>query len=149
VLRSSFISSPDKQNQWFDRGQVVKPVAKQDRFPRKAMLCVSWNSEGIIHFELVPNNRTIDAELYYAQLNRMYAELSWKYPALVNRKLVLLQEDNASPHTAGKTKQKLRELEAIEILPHAAYSTDLAPSDFHIFRVTAHFFFAWTQLQNH
>jgi hypothetical protein len=55
-MRSGFISSPGKQNQCFDPGQVVKPVAKQDRFSRKAMLCVWWNFEGVIHFELVPNN---------------------------------------------------------------------------------------------
>jgi hypothetical protein len=39
-MRSEFISSPDKQNQWFHPVQVVKPVAKQDSFSMKAMLCV-------------------------------------------------------------------------------------------------------------
>jgi hypothetical protein len=68
----------------------------------------------------------------------MYVELSRKYPALVYRKWVLLQ-DSASPHTAGKMKEKLRELDAIELLPHPAYSSDLQPSDFHLFRAMAHF----------
>jgi histone-lysine N-methyltransferase SETMAR len=96
------------------------------------MLWVWWNFEGVIHFKLVPNNRAIDAELYSAQLDRMYAELSRKYSAL-------LQQDNASPHTARKTKGKLRELEATELLPHPAYSPDLAPSHFHLFRAMARF----------
>jgi hypothetical protein len=69
----------------------------------------------------------------------MYAELSRKYPALVNRRRVLLQQDNASPHTARKTNGKLRELDATERLPHPDYSLDLAPSDFHLFRAMAHF----------
>jgi histone-lysine N-methyltransferase SETMAR len=69
----------------------------------------------------------------------MYAELSRKYPALFNRRRVLLQQDNASPHTARKTKEKLRELDVPELLPHPAYSPDLAPSDFHLFRTMAHF----------
>ena len=103
------------------------------------MLCVWWNFEGIIHFELVPNNRAIDAELYSAQLDRMHTALAQKYPALVNRKRVILQQDNASPHTARRTKEKIRELESIELLPHPAYSPDLAPSDFHLFRSMAHF----------
>jgi histone-lysine N-methyltransferase SETMAR len=65
--------------------------------------------------------------------------LSRKYPALVNRRRVLLQQDNASPHTARKTKERLRELNATELLPRSAYSPDLAPSDFHLFRAIAHF----------
>lgn len=113
--------------------------AKRDRFSRKALLCVWWNFEGVIHFELVPNGRTIDSDMYCAQLDRMYAALSQKYPALVNRKRVLLQQDNAKPHTARRTKEKIQELDAIELLPHPAYSPDLAPSDYHLFRSMAHF----------
>ena len=93
---------------------MAEPVPKRDRFSRKAMLCVWWNFEGIIHFELVPNNRAIDAELYSAQLDRMHTALAQKYPALVNRKRVILQQDNASPHIARRTKEKIRELESID-----------------------------------
>jgi hypothetical protein len=73
------------------------------------------NFEGVIHFELVLNNRAIEAELLFAQLDRIYAEMSRKGPTLVNRKRVLLQQDNASPHTARETKDALLELGAIEI----------------------------------
>ena len=69
----------------------------------------------------------------------MYAELCRKYPALVNRKRVVLQQDNTKPHTARQTKEKVRNLDAIELLPHPAYSPDLAPSDYHLFRSMAHF----------
>ncbi len=93
----------------------------------------------MIHFELVPNGRTIDADLYCAQLDRMYAALGEKYPALINRKRVLLQQDNAKPHTAKQTKEKIKNLDAFELLPHPAYSPDLAPSDYHLFRSKAHF----------
>jgi hypothetical protein len=55
-MRNGFILSPNKQNQWFDPGQMAKPVAKQDRFSRKAMLCVWWNFEGVFNFELVSYN---------------------------------------------------------------------------------------------
>jgi histone-lysine N-methyltransferase SETMAR len=68
----------------------------------------------------------------------MYAELSWKYLALVNRKWVLQQQDNSSPHSVRKTKEELQELDAVELLPHPAYSPDLLPSDFHLFQAVAH-----------
>ena len=134
-----YFNNPDKQNQWLDPGQMAEPVAKRDRFSKKALLCVWWNFEGVIHFELVPNGRTIDADLYCAQLDRMYAALRRKYPALVNRKRALMQQDNAKPHTARQTKEKIKELDGIELLPHPAYSPDLAPSDYHLFRSMAHF----------
>lgn len=134
-----YFSNPDKQNQWLDAGQVPEPVPKRERFSQKALLCVWWNFEGVIHFELIPNSISVDADLYCAQLDRMYQKLKLKYPALVNRKRVVLQQDNAKPHTAKKTIDKIIKWESFELLPHPAYSPDLAPSDYHLFRSMAHF----------
>jgi hypothetical protein len=77
----------------------------------------------------VPDGHTINAEVYSQQLEKMYTILLEKYPALVNRKRVLLQQDNAHPHTAKKTLQKIEELEGIELLPYPVFSPDLEPSD--------------------
>jgi hypothetical protein len=87
----------------------------------------------------VPDGRTINAEVHSQQVEKMYTVLFEKYPALVNRKRVLLQQDNARPHTAKKTLQKMEELEGIELLPHPAYSLDLEPPDYYLFRSVAQF----------
>jgi histone-lysine N-methyltransferase SETMAR len=87
----------------------------------------------------VPDGRTINAEVYSQQLEKIYTVLLEKCPGLVNRKRVLLQKDNARPHTAKKTLQKIEELEGIELLPHPAFSPDLAPSDYYLFRSMAQF----------
>jgi histone-lysine N-methyltransferase SETMAR len=81
----------------------------------------------------------INAEVYSQQLENMYTVLLEKYPALVNRKRVLLQQDNARPHTAKETLQKIEELENIELLPHPAFSPDLESSDHYLFRSMAQF----------
>jgi histone-lysine N-methyltransferase SETMAR len=52
---------------------------------------------------------------------------------------VLLQQDNTRPHTAKKTLQKIEELKGIELLPHPAFSLDLVPSDYYLFRSMAQF----------
>ena len=52
------------------------------------------------------NCRAIDADLYCEQLERVYDKLKEKYPALVRRKRVLLQQDNVRPHTVNRTKEK-------------------------------------------
>ncbi|CAH2101193.1 unnamed protein product [Euphydryas editha] len=73
------------------------------------------------------------------QLMRMYEVISEKYPGLVNGKRVLLQQDNAKPHTAKVTRYKIEELGGVELLPHPEFSTDLAPSDYYLFRSMAKF----------
>jgi [histone H3]-lysine36 N-dimethyltransferase SETMAR len=114
-------------------------VVEQKSFESKVMLCVWWNFEGVIHFELIPGGRAINAEMYSQQLEQMYGALGERYPALVNGKRVLLQQNNALPHTAHLTQEKIEDLEGIELLPHPAYSQDLAPTHYHLFRSMAHF----------
>ncbi|OAD59371.1 Histone-lysine N-methyltransferase SETMAR, partial [Eufriesea mexicana] len=52
---------------------------------------------------------------------------------IVNRKGVVFYQDNARPHISLITRQKLLELDW-DVLPHPPYSSDLAPSDFHLFQ---------------
>jgi histone-lysine N-methyltransferase SETMAR len=86
--------------------------------------------KGLIYYELVPDGRTINAEVHSQKLEKMYTVLLKKYPALVNRKGVLLQQDNTCPHTVKKTLQKIEELEGTELLPQLTFSPDLEPSDY-------------------
>ena len=104
------------------------------------MLCVWWNVDGAVPFELVPDGRAVNAELYSEQLERVYNVVTQRYPTLIRRKLVLLQHDNVPAHRANLTKETLDELNAVEVLPHPPYSPALAPSDYGLFRSMVHFF---------
>jgi histone-lysine N-methyltransferase SETMAR len=79
-----YLNNPDLQKQWLDKGQLPVPVAKREHFEKKVLLCVWWNYEGLIYYELVPDGRTINVEVYSQQLEKMYTVLLEKYPALVN-----------------------------------------------------------------
>ena len=133
-----FFNNPDRGRQWLSPGQSAESVVRQGRYDRKVMLCVWWNYKGLVHFELLKEGQTINSSLYSEQLERMLDRLEDLEPALVNRKRVLLQQDNAPAHTAKNTKRKIKDLD-IELLPHPAYSPDLAPSYYHLFRSLAHF----------
>jgi hypothetical protein len=79
-----YLNNPDLQKQWLDKGQLPVPVAKRELFEKKVPLCVWWNYEGLIHYELVPDSRMINADVYSQQSEKMYMVLLEKYPALVN-----------------------------------------------------------------
>ena len=86
-----------------------------------------------MYYELLQPNQTINAECYCAQLDNLKTALQTQRPELMNRKGVIFHHDNAWPHTALMTQHKLKELNW-EVLRHPAYSPDLAPSDFHLFK---------------
>jgi len=62
------------------------------------MPSIFWNYKGIILFDLLPHGQTINSEYYCDLLERMYTVLRERYPAIVNRSRVILQQDNARPH---------------------------------------------------
>ena len=134
-----FLRNTDRKKQWVPRGEQAQPILRQDRFGQKVMISVWWNIDGILHFEFVPDGHAVDAHLYSEQLHRVYEVLRTRYPALVNRKRVLLQHDNAPAHRARLTQAAIREMDGFTVLPHPAYSPDCAPSDYGLFRSMQHF----------
>ena len=115
-----------RKRSWSKAGQTSQTVAKPGLTRNKVMLCVWWDWKEIIHYELLQPGRTIDSELYCEQLMRLKQEL-------INRRRMLFHHDNARPHTSLATQQKLRKF-GWEVLMHPPYISDLAPSDFHLFR---------------
>jgi len=56
---------------------------------------VGW--KGIVHYELLSSNQTINSELYYCELQRLQQAIERKRPELINRRGVF-HHDNARPH---------------------------------------------------
>lgn len=122
-----------RKKQWLTLGQKPIPTSKAGLHPRRIMMSVWWDYRGVIYYELLPQNEMITGNIYCHQLERLKAELEKVRPGLINRNNVIIQQDNARPHTSKLTLQKLRDLDW-EVLPHPAYSPDIAPSDYHLFR---------------
>lgn len=59
--RSIYLANHNRQKRW---------VPRQDYFGRKVMICVWWNFEGVLHFELVPINFFASVAERFGQPNR-------------------------------------------------------------------------------
>jgi hypothetical protein len=97
--------------------------------PRKT-ICVWWDWEGVIHYEMLERNKAVNADLYIEQMHRLNDAIQQKRP---DRRQGLLQHDNVRPHIANITNTAIQTLDW-EVLPHPLYSPDLVPSDYHLFR---------------
>ncbi|KAF2353489.1 Transposase type 1 [Trinorchestia longiramus] len=122
-----------RSGQWLDRDEPPKHFPKPMLHQKKIMVTVWWSAIGVIHYSFLGVNETINAERYCNDLALMHARLSEKRPALVNRRGPIFLHDNARPHVARMTVQKLTEL-GYETLPHPPYSPDLSPTDYHLFK---------------
>jgi histone-lysine N-methyltransferase SETMAR len=80
----------------------------------------------------MPREKTANSATYADLLkNHLLPALKSKRRGLLSTG-ILLQHDNARPHTARSAVATVQDL-PFECLPHPPYSPDLAPSDFHVF----------------
>ena len=91
----------------------------------------------VIYYELLKSNETISGEWYQTQLMRLSRAPREKRPQYEQRQeKVILQHNNARPHVAKPVKTYLETFKW-EVLSHPPYSSDIAPSDYYLFRSMA------------
>jgi hypothetical protein len=123
------------------RGSMGTPVYHFSRFMSGTgslkVGCQLWlmqlaPANGPILEHYMPRGLTINSKSYCDLLqNHLKPAIRSKHRGLLNSG-VLLQYDNACPHTACATAKKITDL-CLECVPHPAYSLDLVPSDCHVF----------------
>lgn len=97
----------------------------------KVMASVFWDSAGVIMIDYLERGRTITGEYYSQLLIRLREAIKQKRRGKVGKGVMMLQ-DNAPPHTSHVAKAAMERC-GFELLPHAPYSPDLAPSDYYLF----------------
>ena len=110
-----YFQNPKRKKSWIDPAQPSTSSSRPNRFGQK-MLCVWWDQEGVIYYEL--KLIKFDQKLIKLQKRPHYRK---RYD-----KLIFLH-DNAPSHTSTMVQNYLETLNW-EVLPHPAYSPDLAPS---------------------
>ena len=93
------------------------------------MLSVWWDWKGVVFFELLPRNQTINSNDYCRQLNKFNTAIKENRPELVNCKGLNFHHATLQHNTSLATRQKLLRL-GWEVMIHPRYSPDLVPSDY-------------------
>lgn len=129
-----FFNNPDQSVRWVKVDERPDPAQRKDIHGKKSMLTVFWSTDGVVSWDLVPQGMAINADYVCKKLEEMVvgAERMGQ-----KRNEILLLWDNCRPHFAKKTQEKLKQLQ-VELLPHPAYSPDISPSDYHLFRSLEH-----------
>jgi len=92
---------------------------------------IFWDQGGFLLIDYLPKGPTINAEYYVSLLVQLKDILKEKRRRKFT-KVVLFLHDIAPAHRALATHKKLAYL-CFQYLDHPPYSTDLAPSDYHLF----------------
>ncbi|XP_026674121.1 histone-lysine N-methyltransferase SETMAR-like [Ceratina calcarata] len=123
----------NRKRSWSKHDEPAQTISKAELHQKKIMLSIWWDYKGVVYFELLPNNRTINSDVYCQQRMKLEEAIKEKRPELANCKGIVFHHDNARPHTSLATRTKLLEL-GWEVMSHPPYSSDLAPSEYHLFR---------------
>ena len=97
----------------------------------KVMATVCWDAQGAFMLDFLAKKSTITV-VYYANLLDQLRTVIREKPRGKLSKGILLQQDNARVHTC-KIAMEAVEQNGYELIPHPAYSLDLAPSDYFLF----------------
>jgi transposase len=114
------------KKQWLKTNQKGKSVVKNKQGEKKVMFCVWWGTKGIIHWEVLPKDTTVDSVKYCSQLD----EVKKKAEKIYGK--IYFLHDNARPHVSNLTREKLLSFKWT-ILPHPPYSLYICPTDYHLF----------------
>jgi histone-lysine N-methyltransferase SETMAR len=118
--------------QWKHKTSPTPTRPKTQKLAKKVMAKFFWVSEGLLLIDYLPRGVTVTGEYYSNLLRRLRDAIKEKRRGKLGKGVLLLR-DNARPHTCSLSMATAAELN-FELVPHSAYSPDMAPSDYHLFK---------------
>ena len=116
----------------------MPPRRRPDRISPVPRLCSACGGSSSVWLLLLKPSETITGDRYRTHLMRLSRGLQKKLTQYQEKHdKVILQHDNAWPYVTRLAKTYL-ETPKWEVLPHPPYSPDVAPPDYHLFRLMAH-----------
>ena len=72
--------NPKRKKSWVRPGTPSTPIPKPNIHGSKLMLCIWWDQQGVVYYELLKPNETITGERYRLQFMRLSRALKEKRP---------------------------------------------------------------------
>ena len=124
--------------EWFKKFKSGNFDVRNEDCGKPPKMFEDWDQKGVIYYELLKPGETVNANRCQQQMIDLNRALQEKRPDYRRRQhKVIFLHDNAPSHTAKRVRETI-ETFSWEILAHAAYSPDLAPSDYHLFASLGH-----------
>ena len=117
-----------QSRQWVGPGSPRPKKFKTQPSAGKVIDTVFWDAKGVIMLDVLPKRSTITGVYYANLLDQLRTAIREKRRGKLS-KGVLLQQDNARVHTC-KVAMDAVERNGYELIPHPAYSPDLATSSY-------------------
>ena len=132
-MRLGFTTSNQSQreHQWSGAISPRSKKFKSQQSVGKMIVTVFWDSVGVVPVDFMSKEATINSDVYIDTLKKLKARIRRVRPTLEMSK-VLLQHDNARPHTSLKIREVISSF-GWTTISHPLYSPDLAPSDSRLF----------------
>ncbi len=125
-------STKRSSSAWLCWNQHHPQKPAQDRYVRKVMVIIFWDSQGVVHCEFIPAGRGTNKEVYLQTMRNLRENIHRCHQRLWARQNFWLHHDGAPAHWADIVINFLQAT-GTNILPHPKYSPDLALSDFFLF----------------
>ena len=126
------IETKAQSSQWVGQGSPRPKKAQMSRSNMKVMMVVFFDWQGVIHYEFVPRDQTVNKEFYLTVLKRLREAICRKRPQLWTNQSWVLHHNNAPAHSSFLVRNFLAKNETT-VVPQPPYSPDLAPADFFLF----------------
>ncbi|CAG5008678.1 unnamed protein product [Parnassius apollo] len=117
--------------EWRYKGGKSPRKAKVQQSTKKLMCTIFWDFQGILMLDFKERNTVVNGEYYASLIYKLRDKIKEKRRGKLS-KGVLLLHGNAPVHTAGVSKDAVRQCGFTEV-QHPPYSPDMAPSDYYLF----------------
>ena len=122
----------DQSSEYRVRGEPRPKKRRQSRSKIKVMLTVFFDYRGVVDYEFVPPDQTVNKKYYLGVMRCLREAIRKKRPELWRDNSWFLHHDNAPSHTASILREFFAK-NATNIVPQPPYSPDLALCDFWLF----------------
>ena len=126
------MQTKQQSSKWIFEDEVPDTIPKRFMAVGKRMFAIFLTTRGLLEFVMLPAKHTVTAAWYTeCCLPKVFQAVEGLRPKSGIRGMKF-HHDNAPAHTAGRTKEFLRQ-SGLEMIEHPPYNPDLAPSDFWLF----------------